>query len=70
VSLIIKICVIGIAPHRVVKLNVDTAISKNFSTLAVIARDDKGHILKAWAKEHPHCGPLQAEAIRSYGHLN
>jgi ribonuclease HI len=49
-------------PNGVIKLNVDVAISKEFTTLAVVARDENGQILNAWAKEHILCDPLQAEA--------
>uniref|UniRef100_A0A2N9FPZ2 Reverse transcriptase domain-containing protein n=1 Tax=Fagus sylvatica TaxID=28930 RepID=A0A2N9FPZ2_FAGSY len=48
-------------PPNVVKLNVDAAILRNHSTLAVIARNDKGEVLKAWAKQSKCCDPLQAE---------
>jgi ribonuclease HI len=48
-------------PPNVVKLNVDAAIASDFSTLAVIARDSNGNILKAWAKRSSHSDPLQAE---------
>ena len=45
------------------KLNVEVAISKKHSTLAVITHDDKGQILNAWAKKHLHCEPFQAEEL-------
>jgi hypothetical protein len=48
-------------PPNVVKLNVDTAILRNHSILAVIARNDKGEVLKAWAKQSNCCDPLEAE---------
>ncbi len=48
---------------EVVKLNVEVAISKKHSTRAVITHDDKGQILNAWAKEHLHCEPFQAEEL-------
>uniref|UniRef100_A0A2N9G5A9 RNase H type-1 domain-containing protein n=1 Tax=Fagus sylvatica TaxID=28930 RepID=A0A2N9G5A9_FAGSY len=38
------------------------AIFKEFTTLAVVARDENGQILNAWAKEHILCDPLQVEA--------
>jgi hypothetical protein len=34
-----------------IKLNVDAAVNTRFSFLAVVARDDQGEFLKAWAKE-------------------
>ena len=40
----------------------DAAIVSNFSTLAVIAHDSNGNILKAWTKRSSHSDPLQAEA--------
>ncbi len=46
----------------VIKLNVDVAISKDFSTLAVVARNANGEIIKAWAKDHFASNALQAEA--------
>uniref|UniRef100_A0A2N9ENM7 Reverse transcriptase domain-containing protein n=1 Tax=Fagus sylvatica TaxID=28930 RepID=A0A2N9ENM7_FAGSY len=46
----------------VIKLNVDAAISKDFSTLAVVARNANGEIIKAWAKVHFASNALQAEA--------
>uniref|UniRef100_A0A2N9FSI3 RNase H type-1 domain-containing protein n=1 Tax=Fagus sylvatica TaxID=28930 RepID=A0A2N9FSI3_FAGSY len=46
----------------VIKLNVDAAISKDFSTLAVVARNANGEIIKAWAKDHFASNALQAEA--------
>ena len=49
-------------PNRVIKLNVDAAISKEFTTLAIVARDENGRILNAWAKEHILCDPLQVKA--------
>jgi ribonuclease HI len=49
-------------PNGVIKLNVDATISKEFTTLAVVARDENGQILNAWANEHIPCDPLQAEA--------
>ena len=46
----------------VIKLNVDAAISKDFSTLAIIARNANGQIIRAWAKDHFASNALQAEA--------
>ena len=51
-------------PNGVIKLNVDDAISKEFTTLVVVVVwDENGQILKAWAKEHILCDPLQAEVV-------
>ena len=49
-------------PTGMIKLNVDVAISKSHTTLVVVARDKKGAIIKAWAKDNPLCEPLNAEA--------
>ena len=45
-----------------IKLNVDAAVSENVTTLAVVARNKNGEVLKVWAKMHEWCSPLQAEA--------
>jgi hypothetical protein len=49
-------------PKGEVKLNVDAAIYKDYTILAVVARDDQGVIIKVWKKKHIFCDPLQAEA--------
>ncbi len=46
---------------NVFKLNVDATISMNHLTLVVIAQNDKGEVLKAWAKQSDFCNPIQAE---------
>ena len=48
-------------PTGMIKLNVDVAISKSHTTLAVVAWDEKRAIIKAWAKDNPLCEPLNAE---------
>ncbi|XP_030969607.1 uncharacterized protein LOC115989868 [Quercus lobata] len=45
-----------------IKLNVDAAITESFSTLAVVARDHKGTVIKVWSKLHQPCSPIVAEA--------
>ena len=51
------------APHGdVMKLNVDTTIASNKVAIAVVARNCRGTIFKAWAKEIAHLDPLVAEA--------
>ena len=50
-------------PPNVVKLNVDAEILRNHSTLAIIARNDKGEVLKVWAKQSNCCNPLQPETL-------
>ena len=42
-------------------MNVDAAISHEFSTLVVVARDDNGEVIHVWAKLYVLCSPLQAE---------
>lgn len=44
------------------KLNVHVAISKDFTTLVVVAQNDNGKIGKARAKEHICYDPMQAQA--------
>lgn len=45
-----------------IKLNVDAAIAESFSTLAVVARDHKGTVIKVWSKLHQPCSPIVPEA--------
>ena len=45
-----------------VKLNIDVAILNDHTTLVVVAWDNIVEILKAWAKDHLLCEPVQAEA--------
>ena len=49
-----------------VKLNVDAAMSENATTLAMMARNKNGEVLKVWAKRHEWCSPMQAEATAVY----
>jgi hypothetical protein len=41
-------------PIGMVKLNVDAAILSDKCWLAVVARDDRGNIVKYWSKATPH----------------
>ena len=41
--------------------NVYAAVSQAFTSLAVVARNDFGEVLKVWAKIHDLCTPTQAE---------
>ena len=45
-----------------IKLNVDATIFQEFSTLAVVGRDDNGEFIQVWTKLHELCSPLLAEA--------
>ena len=45
-----------------IKLNVDVAINSTSTDLAVVARDDRGEVVKVWAKTHHLCSTLQAKA--------
>ena len=45
-----------------IKLNVDVAILPSSARFAVIARDEDGLLIKAWAKSVVSCDPLIAEA--------
>uniref|UniRef100_A0A2N9ESE7 RNase H type-1 domain-containing protein n=1 Tax=Fagus sylvatica TaxID=28930 RepID=A0A2N9ESE7_FAGSY len=44
------------------KLNIDAALSSDKATIAVIARDHNGTIIKAWAKHNDILDPTVAEA--------
>jgi hypothetical protein len=57
-------------PIGTIKLNVDAAVLKDHTQLAVVARDDQGQVLKAWSKEHILCQPMQAEASAIQWALN
>ncbi len=46
-----------------IKLNVDAAFLKDDTRLAVIARDEYGKVIKAWAKEHILCDFIMVEAF-------
>jgi hypothetical protein len=48
-------------PPNTIKLNVDATISGHRSTLSVVARNEKGELLKAWAKHLDGGDPLKAE---------
>ena len=51
-----------LAPTGWIKLNVDAAITKSFTTPAVVARDLKGTVIKVWSKLHQPCSPIVAKA--------
>ena len=39
----------------------DAAVASDHTSLAVVARDEQGQMIKAWTKEHDLCEPIQAE---------
>lgn len=47
---------------EVVKLNVDSIVTDKFTTLVVVARDEKGEVIFAWARQHVFCELVQIEA--------
>ena len=49
-------------PKNYIKLNVDTAVSQAFTSLAMVGRNEFGEVLKVWAKIHYLCTPTLAEA--------
>ena len=50
-------------PKNYIKLNVDVAVSQTFTSLAMVARNEFGEVLKVWAKIHDLCTPTQVEAV-------
>jgi hypothetical protein len=49
-------------PAGSIKINTDVAVHANFSTLAVIARDHQGFVLKAWSSKYLSMDPTTSEA--------
>ena len=49
-------------PKNYIKLNVDATVSHDFTSLAVVAWNEFGEVLKVWAKIHDLCSPTQVEA--------
>ena len=49
-------------PIDFTKLNIDAALSSDKATIAVIARDQSGTIINAWAKQNDILDPTVAEA--------
>ena len=47
-------------PPNAIKINVDAAISDQRSTLSVVVRNEKGELLKAWAKHTDGGDTLEA----------
>ena len=41
-------------------------MSKNATTLAVVARNKNEEVLKVWAKRNEWCSPMQGEAVAVY----
>ena len=48
-------------PMGTIKMNVDAALSQSNATLAIIARDNIGVVIKVWTKIIPLCSPLLAK---------
>lgn len=46
-----------------IKVNTDAALSSSHSSLAIIAKDPHGIVLKVWTRSAPKLLPLQAEAM-------
>ena len=51
-----------ISPTEVVKLNVDAIVIDKFTTLVVVAQDEKVEVIFAWARQHVFCDLVQIEA--------
>ena len=49
-------------PPGYVKINVDVVVANSRTTLAMVARNEYGKILNAWAKEHMAGDALFAES--------
>jgi ribonuclease HI len=49
-------------PSGCIKLNLDAALLPSAAMIAVIARNEEGLMIKAWAKPYNTCEPLIAEA--------
>ena len=47
----------------VIKINVDAAFLPDLATIAAVARNELGHIIKVWAKKILTSDPLTAEAF-------
>lgn len=50
-------------PPDTIKLNVDASISFNSASIAVVARNPQGHIIKCWSKWTPVLDPCIAKAV-------
>ena len=61
-----ELCCWKCPPSGVIKLNVDAAIARDSTTLAVVACDDHGRVLKAWKREHILCMILSKPNLLLY----
>ena len=57
-------------PKNYIKLNVDAVVSQTFTSLAMVARNEFGEVLKLWVKIHDLCTPTQAEVAAILWALN
>uniref|UniRef100_A0A2N9G2U3 CCHC-type domain-containing protein n=1 Tax=Fagus sylvatica TaxID=28930 RepID=A0A2N9G2U3_FAGSY len=52
----------SVPPSNVLKLNVDAALKDGVATLAVVVRNDMGHVINGWAKKVETTDPATVEA--------
>ena len=45
-----------------IKINSDAALNSSTTTLAAVARDHRGDVVKGWSKHVKVCSPIQAKA--------
>lgn len=57
-------------PTGFIKLNVDSAVSQVSTSIAVMAINEAGGVIKAWARTLPKCEPIEAEAAAIVWALN
>ena len=57
-------------PTGFIKLNVDSAVSQVNTSIAVMAINEAGGVIKAWARTLPKCEPIESEAAAIVWALN
>ena len=57
-------------PPGWIKLNVDAAVSESFTSIATVARNDKGEVIKIWAKPISKIPLSWLKPLHSFGELN